>query len=232
MNLIRVILADDHEIVRNGIKLLLERQGNIQVIAEVSDGKQALEKVAALQPDILIVDIRMPVLNGIETTRQLAQANTNTKALVLSMHDDEEYILQSIDCGAYGYLLKDTNQLEFIKAIETVAKGEKYFSGDISKVLVNRYLSVKTAPVTSPPPSENPSTPVTTYDLTKREKQIYKMLYQGVNNKEIADQLKKSIRTIETHRFNIMKKVGVSNVVDLLRKVEAEPALKKLLLDG
>jgi len=232
MNLIRVILADDHEIVRNGIKLLLERQGNIQVIAEVSDGKQALEKVAALQPDILIVDIRMPVLNGIETTRQLAQANTNTKALVLSMHDDEEYILQSIDCGAYGYLLKDTNQIEFIKAIETVAKGEKYFSGDISKVLVNRYLSVKTAPVTSPPPSENPSTPVTTYDLTKREKQIYKMLYQGVNNKEIADQLKKSIRTIETHRFNIMKKVGVSNVVDLLRKVEAEPALKKLLLDG
>jgi len=232
MNLIRVILADDHEIVRNGIKLLLERQGNIQVIAEVSDGKQALEKVAALQPDILIVDIRMPVLNGIETTRQLTQTNTTTKALVLSMHDDEEYILQSIDCGAYGYLLKDTNQLEFIKAIETVAKGEKYFSGDISKVLVNRYLSVKNEPTDLPPTSEVRPTSAITYDLTKREKQIYKMLYEGVNNKEIADQLKKSIRTIETHRFNIMKKVGVSNVVDLLRKVEAEPALKKLLLDS
>ena len=232
MDLIRVILADDHEIVRNGIKLLLERQGNIQVIAEVSDGAQAIEKVAALQPDILIVDIRMPILNGIETTRRLTQAKTTTKILVLSMHDDEAYILQSIDCGAFGYLLKDTNQLEFIKAIETVAKGEKYFSGDISKVLVNQYLTGKNEPTTAAPAAEAPAVSTLTYDLTKREKQIYKMLYQGVNNKEIADQLKKSIRTIETHRFNIMKKVGVSNVVDLLRKVEAEPALKQLLLDS
>lgn len=231
MQVIRVILADDHEIVRNGIKLLLESEGDIEVIGEASDGKEALEKVQQLQPDILIVDIRMPALNGIETTRQLTQSEMATRVLVLSMHDDEEYILKSVDCGAYGYLLKDTNKLEFIKAIKMVARGEKYFSGDISSVLINNYLNIR---------KETPSSTfankqeiaLVSYDLTKREKQIYTLLYQGVGNKEIADQLKKSIRTIETHRFNIMKKMGVNNVVDLLRKVETDPALKQLLLEN
>lgn len=230
MQITRVILADDHEIVRNGIKLLLESQGDIQVIEEVSNGEEAIEKVNQLQPDILIVDIRMPVLNGIETTRRLTQTNSATKVLVLSMHADEEYILQSVECGAYGYLLKDTNKQEFIKAITTVAKGEKYFSGGISNILVNSYLSTKKGAVAEP--SAKAATSVISYDLTKREKQIYQLLYQGAGNKDIADQLNKSVRTIETHRFNIMKKMGVNNVMDLLRKVDAEPALKSFLLGG
>ena len=228
MEAIKVILADDHEIVRNGIKLLLENEGDIEVIGEAADGQEALEKVAQLKPDILIVDIRMPIMNGIETTRQLHNYSPDTKALVLSMHEDEEYILKSVDCGAYGYLLKDTNKVEFIKAIKMVAKGEKYFSGDISSVLINNYLNTKKDKNTQ----ESKSAALTdTYDLTKREKEVYKLLYQGVGNKEIADQLQKSIRTIETHRFNIMKKMNVNNVVELLRKVENEPSLKQFLME-
>lgn len=229
MQTTKIILADDHEIVRNGIKMLLESEGDLQVIDEVSNGQEAIDKVNQLNPDILIVDIRMPVMNGIETTRKLTQAHSPTKVLVLSMHNDEEYILQSIDSGAYGYLLKDTNKLEFIKAIKMVAKGEKYFSGDISSILVNSYLNTKKAPTTFVSPS---STSPASYDLTKRERQIYKLLYQGVANKDIAEKLQKSIRTIETHRFNVMKKMGVNNVVDLLRKVETDPTLKQLLLDS
>jgi DNA-binding NarL/FixJ family response regulator len=223
---ITIVLADDHEIVRNGIKLLLEKEGDIQVIGEASDGLEALEKVKELQPDILIIDIRMPNLNGIEATKQLQKLPVKTKALVLSMHEDEEYILQSVEGGAYGYLLKDTNKQEFIKAIKTVNQGEKYFSGDISNVLINNYLNIKDKAYQN---NTGTTEQLQDYDLTKREKQIFSMLYQGASNKDIADKLNKSVRTIETHRFNIMKKMGVNNVLELLRKVEDSPILKQFL---
>ncbi|WP_020533934.1 response regulator transcription factor [Flexithrix dorotheae] len=221
MEQIKVILADDHEIVRNGIKVLLEREGEIKVIGEASNGQEALELVKELNPDILIVDIRMPILNGIETTAQLGKYSSHTKALVLSMHDDEEYITKSIECGASGYLLKDTNKSEFIKAVKAVHSGQKYFSGDISNILINSYLNVK-----KQSDSGTSTAPAQQYDLTKREKQILKLLYDGANNKDIADHFNKSVRTIETHRFNMMKKLKVNNVVELLRKVDEEKPLK------
>ncbi len=221
MNPITVILADDHQIVRNGIKALLENEGGIQVIDEASNGKEALEKCRQSQPDVLIVDIRMPEMNGIETVKNLPNFSASTKALVLSMHDDEEYIIQSIEVGAAGYLLKDSSKEEFIKAIDTVSEGEKYFSGDISSILVNNYLTIKNRPVQSQLIADDEQ-----YHLTKREKEILHLLYEGVNNKEIAKQLGKSIRTIETHRFNIMKKLGVNSALELMKKIEREPALK------
>lgn len=219
---IKVILADDHEIVRQGIRLLLETEGDIDVVAEASDGEEAIEMVRKHHPDILIVDIRMPVLNGIDTTARIKKEFPDVKVLVLSMHDDEEYIIKSVDCGADGYLLKDTSKPEFVKAIHATQEGHKYFSGDISEILVNRYLSAKSG---SGVKREEP--PASDYQLTRREREILALIYSGSSNKSIADQLGKSIRTIETHRFNIMKKLGVSNIAELLRKIDREPALKR-----
>ena len=222
---IKIILADDHEIVRTGIRLLLETENDIEVVAEASDGLEAIDKINQYQPDLLIVDIRMPVLNGIDTTARVKKESPYIKVLVLSMHDDEEYIIKSIDCGADGYLLKDTSKPEFIKAIHATMEGHKYFSGDISEILVNRYLSAKGG--TSP---EEPETSeVSDYQLTKRERQVLKMIYNGSSNKTIADGLGKSVRTIETHRFNIMKKLGVSNIAEMLRKIDRDVILKKEL---
>lgn len=220
---IKIILADDHEIVRKGIRLLLESEGDIDVVAEASDGEEAIEMVRKYHPDMLIVDIRMPVLNGIDTTARIKKEFPEVKVLVLSMHDDEEYIVKSIDNGADGYLLKDTNKPEFVKAIHATHEGHKYFSGDISDILVNRYLSAKSGSSTS----KEADKPVSDYQLTKRERQILKLIYIGHSNKAIADQLDKSVRTIETHRFNIMKKLDVNNITELLRKVDSESALKR-----
>ncbi len=220
---IKVVLADDHIVVRNGIKMLLENETEIKVIGEASNGMQALEMVREVEPDVLIIDIRMPIMNGLEATKKLSEYSQKTKALILSMHNDEAYILQAVESGASGYLLKDTNKEEFLKAIRTVFQGGKYFSGDISNVIVNSYLHGKKPYTPEGQASE------ATYDLTKREKEILKLIYQGTGNKEIAEQLNKSIRTIETHRFNIMKKLKVGNVVELLKKVEEDRGLKEIL---
>ncbi|WP_162340814.1 response regulator transcription factor [Cyclobacterium salsum] len=220
MGKIKVVLADDHLVVRSGIKNLLENEGDIAVIGEASNGEEALQAVEKLQPDLLIIDIRMPVMNGLEATHKLTKSSPNSKVLILSMHDDEDYILQSVESGASGYLLKDTSKEEFLKAIKTIHQGGKYFSGDISQVLVNNFLTRKDRKIT------HKTTGVNQYEITKRERQILKMIAAGIANKEIAEQLGKSIRTIETHRFNIMKKLKVNNVVELLKKIEEEPDLK------
>ncbi|MFO7823019.1 MAG: response regulator transcription factor [Cyclobacterium sp.] len=220
MEKIKVVLADDHVVVRNGIKNLLENEGDITVVGEASNGEEALAAVEKLKPDLLIIDIRMPVMNGLEATKILSKNPGSTRSLILSMHDDEDYILQSVDSGASGYLLKDTSKDEFLKAIKTIHQGGKYFSGDISQVLVNSYLNVKDRKIVQPMGTAK------RYEITKREKQILRMIADGMGNKEIAEQLGKSIRTIETHRFNIMKKLKVSNVVELLKKIEEDPGLK------
>ena len=143
METVKVILADDHVIVRNGIKILLESDGDVEVIGEASNGLEALELAKDLQPDILISDIKMPIMNGIEATSKLHDVAPRAKALILSMHDDEEYIIKSVESGASGYLLKDTTKEEFSKAIRAILEGQKYFSGDISNILVNNYLNIR-----------------------------------------------------------------------------------------
>lgn len=220
MEKIKVVLADDYLVVRSGIKALLEDEGIIQVTGEAANGEEALQMVKMLEPDILIIDIRMPVMNGLEATRKLRDFSKSTKALILSMHDDEDYILQSIESGASGYLLKDTSKEEFLKAIRAIHEGGKYFSGDISKVLVNSYLQGNSSR------APKGTRAAGSYELTKREKEILSMIAEGKGNREIAGQLGKSIRTIETHRFNIMKKLKVNNVVELLKKIDEEPELK------
>lgn len=210
-NIIRVVLADDHVFVRDGIKSLLENEANIEVAGEAIDGADALEVVAETKPDLLIVDIRMPNLTGIEVVEKLRSENNNVKIIMLSMHESEEYVLKSIKAGADGYLLKGSSKEEFLKALHTVASGGKYFSGDISSILISQL----TNPATSFEPKQNLGDEMM---ITKREKEILTLLLSGKGNKEIAEALDISKRTAEVHRFNLMKKLKVKNLMELSNK--------------
>lgn len=213
-NSIKILLADDHLLVRNGIKSLLEEDNTLDVIGEASNGQEALNLAKELKPDLLIIDVRMPIMDGIEAVGHLQNYSSNTKAIVLSMHDSEEYILKSIKAGASGYLLKDTGKDEFIKAINTIYKGGKYFSGDISNVIVSSYLQNTTS---TPKKTVAPSN---SHGLTKKEIEILLLILSGRTNTEISDSLGKSKRTIETHRFNLMKKLNVKNLIELSSKAK------------
>lgn len=212
MDIINVILADDHVLVRDGIKALLEDQEGIKVIDEASNGREALEAIKNNKPDLLIVDIRMPEMNGIEVVKEINKNHKDVRTLVLSMHDSEEYVVQAIQAGADGYLLKGASKDEFLKALHAVASGGKYFSGDISSIIMSNFVngtaskSVKT---------ESPEDP---FNLTKREKQILNLVLQLKNNKDIAEELNISRRTAEVHRFNLMKKMDVKNLMELSNK--------------
>lgn len=210
-NTIRVVLADDHVFVRDGIKSLLENEANIEVVGEATDGVEALKIIESLNPDLLILDIRMPNLNGIEVVENLRSHNKSLKIVMLSMHESEEYVLKSIKAGADGYLLKGSSKEEFLKAIQTVANGGKYFSGDISSILISQ-LSNPGATIESTKNLEEELL------ITKREKEILTLLLAGKGNKEIADTLEISKRTAEVHRFNLMKKLKVKNLMELSNK--------------
>ena len=215
MDKIKIALVDDHMLVRNGIKSLLEEEQDLVVVAEGSNGFEAIEIVKKHEPDLLIIDVRMPEMNGIEAVKKLQDIESKTKIIVLSMHDAEEYILDTIKAGASGYLLKDTDKKEFIKAVHTVNDGGKYFSGDISNVIVSNYLqnaSKENIQETSTAPVMNP------FGLTKKEKQILIHILKGKTNGQISEILNNSKRTVETHRFNLMKKMHVKNLIELSTK--------------
>ncbi|MEO9512085.1 MAG: response regulator transcription factor [Flavobacteriaceae bacterium] len=214
---IRIVLADDHALVRDGIRALLEEEADLEVIGEVSNGKEALALVQEKTPDILIIDIRMPEMGGIEAVENLNKNQVAVKSIILSMHDSEEYILKSVKAGANGYLLKDTDKTEFIKAIHTVKEGGKYFSGDISNVLVNNLLNPEKNAEDSQTPKKEKHIP---FDLTNKELKVLQLVLSGLTNKEISEKLQNSKRTIETHRFNLMKKMEVKNLIDLSKKAQ------------
>jgi len=214
MNKINIVLADDHVLVRNGIKAMLESDTEIKVVGEAGNGAEALETAKALKPDILVLDIRMPEMTGLEAAAKLEEYAPLTRAVILSMHDSEEYVIQALDAGAYGYMLKDIDKNEFIRALKQIYKGNKYFSGAVSNVLADRFLNRKSA-VRKPEAEDH-------YHLTKKEKEILSMVIDSKQNKQISESLDISIRTIETHRFNIMKKLGVNNAIDMVNKTIKE----------
>lgn len=208
---IRVVLADDHVFVRDGIKSLLENEVNIEVVGEATDGTEALKVVEIYKPDLLISDIRMPNLTGIEVVEKLRSQNNLVKIIMLSMHESEEYVLKSIKAGADGYLLKGSSKEEFLKAVHIVSDGGKYFSGDISSILIGQLSNANSL-------SENKQYLDEEILITKREKEILKLLLSGKGNKEIAEALDISKRTAEVHRFNLMKKLKVKNLMELSNK--------------
>ena len=216
MDVIKVVLADDHVLVRDGIKALLEDQEGIVVIDEASNGKEALEVIEVNRPHVLIVDIRMPEMNGIEVVSEMTKRFPDVRTLVLSMHDSEEYVVQAIQAGADGYLLKGASKEEFLKALNKVASGGKYFTGDITAIIMNNFVNgnVSATKSTSNKVDNDP------FNLTKREKQILNLVLQLKNNKDIAEELEISKRTAEVHRFNLMKKLDVKNLLELSNKAK------------
>ncbi len=215
MEVIKVVLADDHVLVRDGIKALLEDQEGVQVIDEASDGKEALEVVERNNPDLLIIDIRMPEFTGIEVVAELKKQGKPVKTMVLSMHDSEEYVVKAIQAGADGYLLKGASKEEFLKAITKIASGGKYFTGDVSAIIMNNFVNGAASKTQAKrEPKEAP------FKLTKREKQILDLVLQLKNNKDIAEELDISKRTAEVHRFNLMKKLEVKNLMELSNKAK------------
>jgi DNA-binding NarL/FixJ family response regulator len=211
---ITIVLADDHVLVRKGIRAMLESDDSLEVIGEADNGEQAIRVVKELKPDLLITDIRMPILNGLEAVEKLClDPAVQTRSIILSMHDSEEYVLQALKAGAMGYLLKDTDKSEFIKALYQVHTGIKYFSGSVSEILTKQLLS---STYHSKVELNDP------YHLTKKEKELLRFIIEGRQNKQIADLLGKSVRTVETHRFNIMKKLDVNNAIDMVNKVIKE----------
>ncbi|WP_271764887.1 response regulator [Aquimarina algiphila] len=217
--MIKIVLVDDHFMVRDGIRAILEDEEQYSVVGEASNGPEAIELVQSLSPDIVICDIRMPQMSGIEVVQKITALDNSVRTIMLSMHDSDEYILQSINAGAEGYLLKDAGKEEFLKAISVVSKGDKYFSGDVSSILVRSIkgsdssnISVIDTNVAKKQSSKD------LFELTKREAQILRLAVSGMTNKDIAQELNISKRTTEVHRFNLMKKMGVKNVLELNNK--------------
>jgi DNA-binding NarL/FixJ family response regulator len=208
---INIVLADDHALVRDGIKSLLEDETDLKVIGEASNGEEALEVAALLKPDLMILDIRMPRMDGITAVKEFRKQGKEIPCLMLSMHDSEEYVLQSINAGAYGYLLKDASRDEFIKAIHTVSKGEKYFSGDLSHILLKQITGAGGKMPAKPAPSVR-------VNITRRQREILRLIPEGITNQEIAEQLGLSRRTVETHRYKMMETMGVNNKADLIKR--------------
>jgi DNA-binding NarL/FixJ family response regulator len=211
MNPITILLADDHDVVRKGMKMLLEDEEEVKVIGEASDGLDAIEKVGILMPNVVILDLTMPKMNGIEAAKVISEEYPAVKILIFSMHNNREYIVNSVENGASGYLLKDTGKEELMRAIKVVSEGRKYFPPEISEVIIDELLA-KTAVDNQ----EDKNRPIF-QKITPKEKQILGMIVQGLNSREIADKLFLSIRTVDNHRANMMKKTKAKNTADLVK---------------
>ena len=206
MNAIRILLADDHSVVRSGLRLLLERQPGFHVVAEVADGRQAVQAAANLKPDVVVMDVAMPNLNGIEAARQIQMANDQVSIVILSMHSDESYVLRALRAGARAYVLKDAAEGDLIEAIRAVCGGKAFFSPAVSKLLVEDYiLQMRQRAVED------------SYELlTPREREILQLLAEGKSNKEVANLLRLSLYTVETHRGNLLQKLNLHSVPELI----------------
>ena len=211
MNKIKILIADDHPFIRSGILTMLRRVKDFEIVGEAEDGEQAIEKTGELTPHVVIIDISMPKLTGIEATKTIKKKFPETRMLVLSMHEDEEYILEVLKSGANGYILKTAGKDELVTAIRGVASGEDFYSPKISRMMISKYLSIAN--------SEDAIDPEKTQHipLTKREKEILKLISQGLTAKEISEKLFISPRTVDTHRTNLMRKLNLKNTAGLVR---------------
>jgi len=206
MSTVRVLLADDHGIVRRGLHYLLERSPEFQVVGEASDGREAVKMSEELSPDVVVMDIAMPNLNGIEATAQILKKNPAVGVIILSMHSDEAYLVRALSAGAKGYLLKDSAEADLIRAVQAVSEGRPFFSPAIAETLLEDYMRrLKQHNLAD------------SYDLlTDREKEVLQLLAEGKSNKEVATLLDLSLYTVETHRSNLMQKLGLHNTAEIV----------------
>lgn len=206
MDKIRILLVDDHTILREGLRSLLERQPDFEVVAEAENGRQAVELAGLLKPDVVLMDIAMPLLNGLEATAQIRNQQRCTQILILTHHDHEEYIRRALAAGAAGYLLKDTDTTELVNAIRAVQRGESILSPAVTRLVIEDYLrwgDIK--------PQD------TSNGLTQREREILQLIAEGYTNKQIAEILCISIKTVQAHRSNLMSKLDLHDKAELVK---------------
>ena len=198
----KILLADDHTIVRQGLKLILSAHTDLEVIGEAANGKEAVDLASKLKPDIVVMDVAMPELNGIEATRRMVEANQRVKILVLSMHKEAVYVREILRAGARGYILKDAIDSELVSAVRSVAKGDGYISPAVSGALLNDYRKDVTDPLDL---------------LSNREREVLQLISEGKTNKEVANKLNLSVYTIDSHRGKIMEKLNLHSTGELVR---------------
>ena len=206
MKKLRILLADDHTVMRSGLRALLDRQPNLEVVGESENGRHTVEVSASLKPDVVIMDIGMPILNGIEATKQIVNQHPAIAVVILSMYSDEAYVMRALTAGARAYLLKDSAARDLMSAIEAVSQGKSFFSPKVSRILAEDYIRVL-----------KQKGAVDTYDLlTSRECEILQLLAEGRTNKEVSTALNISPYTVETHRGHILQKLNLHNSAELV----------------
>jgi two-component system response regulator NreC len=206
MNPIRILLADDHTVMRTGLRLLLERNSGFQVVGEAANGREAIDAAAALNPDVVVMDVAMPILNGIDAVSQISARFPKIASVVLSMHSDESYLLRALKAGARGYLLKDSAESDLVHAIRAVSEGKAFFSPAISRMLIDDYIR-----------QLQQRGGEDSYELlTMREREIFQLLAEGRSSKDVAAVLNLSPYTVETHRGNIMQKLNLHSLPELI----------------
>jgi DNA-binding NarL/FixJ family response regulator len=205
--MVRILLADDHDVVRRGLKALLQECPGWEICGEAHRGRDAVDLARELQPDIAIVDLMMPDLNGLETTRQIRKASERTQVLIFTMHHDESLVHEVLDAGARGYLLKTDAEPHIVTAVETLLRRQPYFSAQVSETVLEGFLRRGREAV------DGTAAP----RLTPREREVMQLLAEGHRNKQIAQDLGISVKTVETHRTTLMRKIGVKSIVDLVR---------------
>jgi DNA-binding NarL/FixJ family response regulator len=209
---IGIFLVDDHQIVRDGIKSLLQNAPGITISGEASSGKELLAKITSSDTEIILMDISIPDISGIELTKQVLKNYPEIKVLILSMYTQEDFIVNAIAAGAKGYLPKNTTRIELLKAISEIYEGNEYYSDTISKIILENYISNVRKTTETEPEKEKENDL-----LSSREKQILQMFVEGISNQEIADKLFISIRTVESHKNHIMQKLGIKSIVELIK---------------
>jgi two-component system response regulator NreC len=203
---VRVLLADDHGIVRKGLRFLLERQPDMEIVGEAADGREAVRMAEETRPDIVIIDIGMPLLNGIEATVQMVKRNPALGVIIMSVHSDEDYLLSALNAGAKGYLLKDSAEVDLLRAIQAVHKGTPFFSPEIAKTMLEDYMRFLQQRDLQD-----------SYDiLTDREKEVLQLLAEGKSNKEAAGILNVSVYTVDSHRTHLMQKLNLHNTAEIV----------------
>jgi two-component system response regulator NreC len=203
---LRVLLGDDHTLMRQGLRKILEERPEWEVVAEVGDGREAVKKCLALKPDVAVLDVAMPLLNGIDATQQIAKKVPETKVLVLSMHSDEAYVTRALQAGATGYMLKDSAGKDLLKGIASVAAGQAYFSPAIARLMLDDYVRRVSG-----------TDVVDRYEtLSAREREIFQLIAEARTNKEVAELLEISPATVETHRARILQKLDIHNTAELV----------------
>ncbi len=209
MKTTKILIVDDHEVVRDGLKNILTSLENITIAGEAGNGEDAVKMYSSLKPDLVIMDISMPGMNGIEATKIIKEKDPDARILILTMHDNQEYLNQIIRSGAKGFILKNTDKDELLEAVKTVSGGDNFFSKDISKLIIDNYIRTAKETEKNDGYKEVP--------LTKREIEILKLIASGYSNQEIANILYISYNTVDTHRKNIMHKLSIKNTAGLVR---------------